>query len=203
MDTSASSASESRRNTFDRERSAAFTEKEGFSVVAPMSVIVPASTCGRNASAALVEAMDLVDEDDRALAFVLEPLLRRADDSRAAPRCCRAPPRTERTPTRARRDHTTERRLADARRTPEDHRRDAIFVDRVREELARREDVRLPTKSSTRVGLMRSASGTARSATHHGAQPLRRACSRSCSWIADEPRAHLAHARHHDEHDRR
>ena len=37
-------------NTFDRESSAAFTSKEGFSVVAPMSTMSPASTCGRKAS---------------------------------------------------------------------------------------------------------------------------------------------------------
>jgi hypothetical protein len=33
-----------------RDRSAAFTAKLGFSVVAPMTVMVPFSTCGRNAS---------------------------------------------------------------------------------------------------------------------------------------------------------
>ena len=37
-------------NTFERESSAAFTSNDGFSVVAPMSTMSPASTRGRNAS---------------------------------------------------------------------------------------------------------------------------------------------------------
>ena len=37
-------------NTFDRDSSAAFTSNDGFSVVAPISTMSPASTRGRNAS---------------------------------------------------------------------------------------------------------------------------------------------------------
>jgi hypothetical protein len=51
-----------------RDKSGATTANDGFSVVAPISVKVPSSTCGRNASCCgLVEAVDLVDEEDRAL----------------------------------------------------------------------------------------------------------------------------------------
>ena len=39
-----------RTKTFDRESSAAFTSNEGFSVVAPIRTMSPASTRGRNAS---------------------------------------------------------------------------------------------------------------------------------------------------------
>ena len=37
-------------NTFERDSSAAFTSNDGFSVVAPMSTMSPASTRGRKAS---------------------------------------------------------------------------------------------------------------------------------------------------------
>ena len=37
-------------NTLQRERSAPFTSNEGFSVVAPMSIMLPFSTKGKNAS---------------------------------------------------------------------------------------------------------------------------------------------------------
>ena len=49
----ASSAAASRRwstNTWQRESSAAFSSNDGFSVVAPMRVMVPSSSTGRNAS---------------------------------------------------------------------------------------------------------------------------------------------------------
>ena len=62
---SSSGASGSRTTTRQRESSAEFTSNDGFSVVAPMSVIVPSSTAPRSASCSrLVEAMDLVDEQD-------------------------------------------------------------------------------------------------------------------------------------------
>jgi hypothetical protein len=50
--TPATSSTDSGRstNTRTRDRSAPLISKLGFSVVAPMSVIVPASTCGRKAS---------------------------------------------------------------------------------------------------------------------------------------------------------
>ena len=46
------SASDSARSTttFARDSSAAFTSNDGFSVVAPTSTTVPASTCGSSAS---------------------------------------------------------------------------------------------------------------------------------------------------------
>ena len=46
------SGSPSGRRTYTRQRdsSAPFTSNEGFSVVAPISTMVPFSTCGRNAS---------------------------------------------------------------------------------------------------------------------------------------------------------
>ena len=48
--TRSASASASRRNTLQRESTAALTANDGFSVVAPISVTVPFSTCGRKAS---------------------------------------------------------------------------------------------------------------------------------------------------------
>ena len=59
-------ASGSRRNTLHRDSSAALTANDGFSVVAPISVTVPCSTCGKKrVLLRLVEAMNLVDEEDR------------------------------------------------------------------------------------------------------------------------------------------
>ena len=46
----AASSSGFSTNTFDRDSSAAFTSNDGFSVVAPMSTMSPASTRGRKAS---------------------------------------------------------------------------------------------------------------------------------------------------------
>ena len=46
----ASAVSGCSTNTFDRESSAEFTSNDGFSVVAPMSTMSPASTWGRKAS---------------------------------------------------------------------------------------------------------------------------------------------------------
>ena len=48
--------------TFERDRSAAFTSNDGFSVVAPIRTMSPASTRGRNASAEIVDSVDLVDK---------------------------------------------------------------------------------------------------------------------------------------------
>ena len=45
-----SSASGLRTNTRHRDRSGEITSKEGFSVVAPIKMTVPCSTCGRSAS---------------------------------------------------------------------------------------------------------------------------------------------------------
>ena len=79
--TRSSSASASSRNTLQRERSAAFTANEGFSVVAPMSVMRPVlDVREERVLLRLVEPVNLVDEHDRPLARVREPLLRLADD---------------------------------------------------------------------------------------------------------------------------
>ena len=75
-----SSVSASRRQTRIRDRSAALTSKYGFSVVAPISVIVPSSTCGsKRVLLGLVEAMDLVEEQDGPRAVERQPVLRLGD----------------------------------------------------------------------------------------------------------------------------
>jgi len=54
--------------TCERDKSAAFSSNDGFSVVAPTSRIVPSSSMGQKAVLlGLVEAMDLIDKKQRAL----------------------------------------------------------------------------------------------------------------------------------------
>ena len=113
------------RNTSTRARdsSAALSSNDGFSVVAPTSTMVPSSITGRKRILlGAIEAMDFVDEQQRALPGL-------------APR--RAPPRTpssgrrrrRKSPRSARnarsvslRQQSRDRGLAGARRPPEDHR---------------------------------------------------------------------------------
>ena len=65
----ASRSSGSRRNSVLRLRSGGLTSKNGFSVVAPISVSVPSSTAGQQrVLLGLVEPVDLVEEQDRAAA---------------------------------------------------------------------------------------------------------------------------------------
>ena len=67
-----SAVSGSRTTTRQRERSAELTSNDGFSVVAPINVIVPSSTAPEQCVLlTLVEAMNLVDEKNRSLAALL------------------------------------------------------------------------------------------------------------------------------------
>ena len=60
-----------------RESSAELTSKYGFSVVAPISVTSPLLDRGQErVLLGLVEAVDLVEEQDRPLALAAEPLAR-------------------------------------------------------------------------------------------------------------------------------
>ena len=75
-----SSVSGSRRQTRIRDRSAELTSKYGFSVVAPMSVTVPSSTCGRRASCwALLKRWISSRNRTRAGAVEGQPFLRLGD----------------------------------------------------------------------------------------------------------------------------
>ena len=62
------------RRTRERERSGAVTSKDGFSVVAPTKSTRPFEGRQEGVLLGLVEAVDLVYEEDRAAIFVLEAL---------------------------------------------------------------------------------------------------------------------------------
>ena len=131
-----SAASGSRRNTRPRDSSAAFTANDGFSVVAPIRMTVPLlDVRQQRVLLRLVEAVDLVDEEDRPAAVELLALLgarhelaqlRHAAHHRAE--------RLEVAPWSRAATTLRERGLAGAGRAPEDHRRDAIRADGLREE---------------------------------------------------------------------
>ncbi len=127
-----------------RDRSAELTSKYGFSVVAPISVITPSSTAGSTrVLLRLVESVDLVEEEDRALSVRAEPLAR-ARDHLAHLRDGRRH-RRELLECRAGRvgDDAGQRRLAAAGRPVEDHRSDAVLLDREPERGSRAEHVLL------------------------------------------------------------
>ena len=68
-------------NTRHRESRGAITSKDGFSVVAPLKVIVPSSTWGRiNVLLGLVEPVNLVHEEDRRLLVHSLPVLGFSND---------------------------------------------------------------------------------------------------------------------------
>ena len=131
-------------NTFDRDSSAALTSNDGFSVVAPMSTMSPALDARQErVLLRLVEAVDLVDEDDRAPAgrsrgslgvghHVLDLL--DAGEHGAE----RHEPRLRRVG-----DDARERRLAGARRSPEDDRLQQVALDGLAQRPARREQILL------------------------------------------------------------
>ena len=136
------------------------TSKYGFSVVAPISVITPSSTAGQQrVLLRLVEAVDLVEEEDRPLSVRAEPLAG-ARDHLAHLRDRRRHGR-ELLERRAGRvgDDAGERRLAAARRAVEDHRADAVLLDREPERRARAEDVLLADELVEVFGRSRVASG--------------------------------------------
>ena len=92
----------------------------------------------------LVEAMDLVHEDDRPPAHAPPPILRRGHD--LLDLLDAGEHGAERHEVRLRDvgDHARERRLAGAWRSPEDDRLQQVALDRLAQRLAWREDVVLP-----------------------------------------------------------
>ena len=137
-----------------RESSAELSSKYGFSVVAPISVTSPSSTPGSSASCwRLVEAVDLVEEEDRPPAGRPEPLAGAARAPRA------------RSPTVA---ETAESSSNSAPVTPatirasvvlpvpgravEDERRHPVGLDREPERAARPDHVLLPDEAVERRG---------------------------------------------------
>ena len=99
----------------------------------------------------LVEAVDLVDEQDGPLALVAARLLGLAEDDSQLGHA--AEHRVERDEARVRRlgEHARERRLARSRRAPEDHRRNPVGGDRARQELALTDEVLLPSHVGERA----------------------------------------------------
>ena len=91
----------------------------------------------------LVEAMNLVDEEDRALA-VRRVLLRLLHDRANLLDAARHGGKVDETSLRLPRNDACERRLADARRSPEDHREDLVLGDELREHLSLAHEVLLP-----------------------------------------------------------
>ena len=91
----------------------------------------------------LVEAMNLVDEEDRALA-VRRVLLRLLHDRANLLDAARHGGKVDETSLRLPRNDACERRLADARRSPEDHREDLVLGDELPEHLSLAHEVLLP-----------------------------------------------------------
>ena len=137
--------------TFARDRSAAFTSNDGFSVVAPTSTIVPASTWGKQrVLLALVEAVDLVDEQHRPLPLLVAPRGRLGD--RLAQLLDARHDRRERHEPRVRlrRQQPAERGLPGPGRAPQNQRRQLSRLERAPQQLSRPEQVCLPDKLAER-----------------------------------------------------
>ena len=125
-------------NTFDRDSSAALTSNDGFSVVAPMRTMSPASTRGRNASCCAL----LKRWISSMKTIVRRPVARRRRSASAiTSRISLMPDSTALNDTnRALRrvgDDARERRLAGAGRAPQDDRLQQVALDRLAQRLAR------------------------------------------------------------------
>ena len=117
--------------------------KLGFSVVAPISVIVPASTCGRKASCcALLKRW--ISSANR---IVPRPVSSRSSASRTISRTRGTPSVTaengDELAIGVSRDQPRERRLPGARRSPEHHRRHVAPLDALAQRHPRREEMLL------------------------------------------------------------
>ena len=113
--------------TFARDSSAAFTSNDGFSVVAPTSVTVPASTCGSSASccALLKRWISSMNSTVRSSRWSRRSAaLAIASRSSFTP-AITADSGTKRAPA-SRRQQPRQRRLARARRPPQDQRRQLL-----------------------------------------------------------------------------
>ncbi len=127
-----SSGSVRRSSTYtrQRERSAAITSKDGFSVVAPIRVTVPRSTCGRNASCwALLKRW--ISSTNRIVRWPRSA--RRSSASPTRPRTSLMPVSTaengEKCALACAGHEGGERGLSRARRPPEDHRVEVPRLD--------------------------------------------------------------------------
>jgi hypothetical protein len=126
-----------------RESSAEFTSNDGFSVVAPMKVKSPDSTCGRNASCwALLKRCTSSTNTT-----VFCPAARPARACSTASRISLTPPRTaghrQEAGVEGGGDEPRQGRLADARRPPEDHRVQPPGLEGDAQRLARAQQVLL------------------------------------------------------------
>ena len=91
----------------------------------------------------LVEAVDLVDEEDRPEAVAAQPVARARDDGADVVDACRDGRDLLERGSRSLRDDPGDRRLPRARRAEEDHRRRTVLLDREPERGAGPEDVLL------------------------------------------------------------
>ena len=158
-----SGVSVSSTNTRVRDSSAPTISNEGFSVVAPTSVTVPLSTCGRKASCC-PRLKRWISSTNR---IVPRPSSsRRSAASATISRTRGTPSVTAENGTNARsvvlRDEAREGRLPRARRSPEDHRADAAALDRLAEWTSRREQVLLARRTPRAIAdACAAASGAA------------------------------------------
>ena len=165
-------------------------------MVAPIRMMSPRLDIGqKRVLLRLVEAMDFVDEQDRAAAELAQPLgighhgfdfldpgQHGAEGKKLALRHAR--------------DDARQRGLADARRSPENERRQLIALDLRAQRLARAEDVLLPGEVVERFG------------THAVGQRTLVLSDRRADWIEEaqarnRPRAPAARARFVEQHRRR
>ena len=165
-------------NTRQRESSGAITSKEGFSVVAPISVTVPASTCGSSASCC-ARFKRWISSRKSTRAHAAPPLAARRLD-RLADLLHARRHRGERLEARAGR--VASRRasvvLPAAGRTPEDQRGQLAGLDERAQGGAGAAAARPgPTTSSSARGRMRSASGA------RGSRPRRAPARRTARAI--------------------
>ena len=129
MSWTASSSSDRKTSTRARERSAALSSKDGFSVVAPTSVIVPSSITGRNASSC-ARLKRWISSTKSSVPFPVERRPRAASKTflRSA-----TPEKIADIWTKWRsglvRHQSRDRRLARARRPPEDQRAERFRAD--------------------------------------------------------------------------
>ena len=150
--TRSSTSSASRRNTLQRDSSAALTAKLGFSVVAPTSddrAVLDVRQ--ERVLLGLVESVDLVDEDDRPLALEAQAIARGGDDLAQLPDAPEHGAEGDEVRLRGSGDDARERRLAAPRRTPQDHRANTVGRDRLGQERLRPEDVLLADQVGERL----------------------------------------------------
>ena len=145
--------------TRQRESKAALTSNDGFSVVAPISVIVPSSTLGSSASCCA-----LLKRWISSMNRTVRPLRRRVAWPRRSPR---GPPSRRRRPRRARRNWTAgacghqagQRGLARPGRSPENQRGELPPAEHRAGASRRPTRSDWPTNSSSVRGRIRSARG--------------------------------------------